>query len=71
MMLFLPIIVAFIAGISVGYAIFSCSPKDFNYVLRLNGKKIECKFRSVKTELWDDCDGCGKAKYEYVELVEK
>lgn len=69
MLIFL-FVMTFIAGLMFGYMCFHKSPKDYTYQVKINNSRYALKFKTIKTEIWNDCDGIGDISHTYVELEE-
>jgi len=69
MMIFL-YVMTFIAGMMFGYMCFHKHPKDFTYITKINNSRYVLKFKTLKTETWNDYDGCGEHSITNVELEE-
>lgn len=58
-------VMTFIAGMGFGYMLFNDSPADYDYEVKIGLHNYRLKFKTKKTEIWNDYDGAGDQKYTY------
>ena len=60
-----------IVGLVFGYMMFNDSPANYNYEVTIGSHRYRLKFKTKKTEIWNDYDGIGERKYTVIQLKEE
>lgn len=71
MIIFIIALTSLIVGLIFGYMLFNDSPANYKYEVKIGLNRYRLKFKSKKTEIWNDYDGNGEIKYTFIQLKEE
>lgn len=71
MIIFIIALTSLIVGLIFGYMLFNDSPANYKYEVKIGLSRYRLKFKSKKTEIWNNYDGNGEIKYTFIQLKEE